>query len=247
MGFFSDLFFSSKEPKNSEQKPVIYYPDVYNQDTSKSVVDQNGRYDLQRFSRHEADIVRQVLNTTDKKYPKNLRAIGLANEAYTITYKARYVLFDIIIILYEKSENPIDKMAVAFAYESKGAYFRKQALSYFENSVNEVDSSTLNLFASYSSMITYLKFAEVYEKEHDYKNAIFYLKKAKSSKGSSKEYLNEKIQKVEEKLKKSPRIRKSKKPNYYDDFEKNVRKAASAFLTKNFSEIELNARPNHSI
>ena len=95
-------------------------------------------------------------------------------------------------------------------------------------------------------MSIYLKFSELYEKEHDYKKAIFFMKKAMDSKGANKEYCKEQIVKLEKKLANPPRTRKSKKPDYYDDFENDVRRASIAFLTGNFSGIELNARPNRS-
>jgi len=170
--------------------------------------------------------------------------MGLANEAYQTVYKARYVLFDIIIVRYEKSSSPIDKLAIALAYESKGAFFRKEAIHYFESSIQYIDLSILNRFPSYMPASLYLVFSELYEKEHDYKKAIFFAERAMSSKGSSREYCTEQIKKLKKKLVNPPRTRKSKKPDYYDDFEQDVRRAAVAFVTGNFSGIELNARPN---
>lgn len=214
------------------------------QSLPQRVVDENGRYDLKRFSRYEENTVWEVLRKVDRKYSGKLRSMGLANEAYPITYKPRYVLFDIIIVRHEKSSSPIDKLAVALAYESKGAFFRKEAISYFESAVQTVDISKINGFSSYPPMSVYLKFSELYEKEHDYKKAIFFVKKAMASKGSSKEYCKEQISKLEKKLANPPRTRKSKKPDYYDDFECDVRRASIAFLTGDFSGIELNVRPN---
>lgn len=209
-----------------------------------SVIDENGRYDLKRFSRQEYNVIKSTLSLVDRKYPPALRSMGLANEAYPIVYKARYVLFDIVIVRHEKSFGPIDRLAVALAYESKGAFFRKEAISYFESAIQHIDMSKMNRFNSYSPMSIYLKFSEMYEKEHDYKKAIFFMKKAMESRGASKEYCAEQLKKLEKKLKNPPRTRKSKKPDYYDEFERNVRRASIAFLTGNFSGIELNARPN---
>ena len=209
-----------------------------------SVIDENGRYDLKRFSKQEYNIVKSVLSLVDKKYPAALKSMGLASEAYQTAYKARYVLFDIVIVRHEKSLSPIDQLAVALAYESKGAFFRKQAISYFESAIQHIDMSKINRFNSYPPMSIYLKFSEMYEKEHDYPKAIFFMKKAMASRGASKEYCTEQLKKLEKKLKNPPRTRKSKKPDYYDEFEQDVRRAAIAFLTGNFSGIELNARPN---
>lgn len=226
MGFFTDLFTGS---------------------SSYSVIDEHGRYDLRRFSKQEYNKIREVLISADRKYPAVLKSMGLANESYPIAYKPRYVLFDIIIVRHEKSENPIDQLAVALAYETKGSFFRKDAISYFESAINYIDKSTLNRFSSYRPMSLYIKFAELYEKEHDYKKAINYVKKARSSPGASEEYCTEWIQKLEKKLKNPPRTRRSKKPDYYDDFERDVRRAAIAFITGDFTGIELNARPNKSL
>lgn len=209
-----------------------------------SVIDKNGRYDLKRFSKQEYNAIKSVLASVDRKYPEQLRSLGLANEAYQSVYKPRYVLYDIIIVKYGKSANPIDKLAIALSYESKGAFFRKEAISYFESSIQQINPSILQRFPSYGPMTLYLKFAELYEKEHNYKKAIFFTNKAMSAKGANKEYCEEQIKKLKKKLENPPRTRKSKKPDYYDDFERDVRRAAIAFLTGDFSGIELNARPN---
>lgn len=214
------------------------------QSLPQRVVDENGRYDLKRFSRYEEKAVWEVLHKVDRKYPAYLRSIGLAEESYPVVYKPRYVLFDIIIVKYGKSQNPIDKIAVAFAYESKGAYFRKEAISYFEDAIKTLDISSLKAFSAYSPAQTYMKFSELYDKEHDYQSALFLLKKSRALKGANKAYIDEEIKKLEKKIKNPPKTRRSKKPDYYDDFERDVRRAAIAFVTGDFSGIELNARPN---
>lgn len=247
MGFLSGLFGSDSSGKiasGTVDRYGTYSPDAYNQDTTKSVVDENGRYDLKRFSKQECDIIKSVLSSVEKKYPREFRAMGLANEAYPIVYKARYVLFDIIIVRYENSPNALDKLAVALAYESKGAYFRKEAISYFEASIKELDKDMLNKFLSYMSASLFMKFSELYEKEHDYKKAIYYAKKSRASKGASKEYCTERISALEKKLENPPRVVKRKKPDYYDSFERDVRRASIAFINGDFAGIELNARSN---
>lgn len=249
MGFLSDLFKGNSAGKvfsGTLDEIGKYIPDYYEQDTTKSVIDENGRYDLKRFSKQEFSIIQEVLSSVNRKYPVNFRSLGLANETYSIVYKARYVLFDVIIVQYGKSESPIDQLAVALAYESKSAFFRKDAISYFESAIHYIEKSTLNRFSSYQPMSLYIKFAELYEKEHNYKKAITYVKKARASKGSNKELCTEWIEKLERKLENPPRTRRSKKPDYYDDFERDVRRAAIAFITGDFTGIELNARPNKS-
>lgn len=250
MGFLSGLFngSSSNSPQEKVAAPAAkvgpYYPGTYNQDTNKSVVDSDKRYDLKRFSNHEADVIQRVLRTVDTKYHVTLRSYGLINESFSITYKPRYVLFDIVILKYDNSQNMVDRLAVALAYETKGAFYRKQAIAYFEESIKYVDKTIMDLFHACPTMTVYTKFADLYEKEHEYEKAIAYFKKARAIKGSSKEYLSERIQKLEKKLGTPPKTRKSKKPAYYDSFEADVRNAAIAFSTGNFSGIELNARPN---
>lgn len=97
------------------------------QDSEQSIV-TDGRYDLKRFSKHEADTVYHVINVIREKYPKELRSMGFANESYPIKYKPRYVLWEILVQLYENSSEPIDMFACALAYEAKGALFREKAL-----------------------------------------------------------------------------------------------------------------------
>lgn len=250
MGFLSNLLDdSSAEKAKKEDKPTppkvsTYYPDTYNQDPQKSVVDSEKRYDLKRFSTHEADIIQRVLRTTEGKYHYALKSLGLVNESFSITYKPRYVLFDVVILKYQNSQNMVDRLAVALAYETKGAYFRKQAISYFEESIKYVDKTILDLFRACPAKTVYTKFADIYEKEHQYKKSISHFKKALACKGASKEYLLDRIKQLEKKIANPPKTRRQKKPDYYDAFERDVQRASIAFLTGNFSEIELNARPN---
>lgn len=252
MGFFANLFSDSsillpeKKMDSKVKRVEVYYPDTYNQDAKKSVLEPDRKYDLKRFSNHEADIIQRVLKTTDTKYHHLLRSLGLVNESISIKYKPRYVLFDIVILKYEKSQNMVDRLAVALAYETKGAFFRRQAILYFEDSIKHVDRDILDLFHACSTVSVYTKFGDVYEKEHEYKKAISCFKKARSLKGASKEYLSERISKLEKKLENPPKGRKQKKPDYYDAFEADVRRAAIAFATGDYSGITIGTHPNHS-
>lgn len=253
MGLLSSLFDGSSTKPLQEKadapatKIAPYHPDLYSQDTKKSVIDSDKRYDLKRFSSHEADIIYRVLRTADTKYHPLLKSLGLVNESVSIKYKPRYVLFDIVILKYEKSQNMVDRLAVALAYETKGAFFRKQAISYFEDSIKHVGKDVLDLFNACSAASVYTKLGDIYEKEHEYKKAMSCFKKARTLKGASEEYLSERISKLEKKLENPPKGRKQKKPDYYDAFEADVRNAAIAFTTGNFSGITIGARPNHSI
>ena len=66
-------------------------------DAPTSVIDENGRYDLKRFSRQEYSTIKNILATVERKYPAALRSMGLVNESYPIVYKPRYILFDIVV------------------------------------------------------------------------------------------------------------------------------------------------------
>ena len=87
-----------------------------------------------------------------------------------------YILFDVIVIVFGDSKNPFDQIAVSFAYIQKGAYYRKNAIEYFETAIDQVPLSELNRFASVSELSMFTKIAEVYEKEHEYEKAIYWLK-----------------------------------------------------------------------
>lgn len=241
---YSEIYKSQGKSTEEKTEDSVYYSLVSCQDSSQSVIDEHGRYDLQHFSEHEADFIKRILLEVDRKYPEEYRSMGLANESYVVTYKPRYVLFDIVILRYENSADPIDMMAVALAYESKGAHFRQEAIFYFEKAIQSVDKCVFSQFSSYTLDQIYLKFAELYEKEHQYKQAIYYFELAKSSGKLEKEYIDQRITKIREKIANPPRTRKSKKPDYYDEFEKNVRRAAIAFDSGDFSGLDINAKPN---
>lgn len=152
MTFFGKLLDKFKLKSTREQE---YYNDIHipkyctdlnwTQDSNQSIT-TNGKYDLNIFSRHEANTIYHVLNVVKEKYPIEYQSIGLANESSAIKYKARYVLFEIVILLYEHSKKPIDQFAVAVAYQSKGAHFRKIAIKYFEESIIYLEPEILHDF-----------------------------------------------------------------------------------------------------
>lgn len=211
---------------------VTYLPDTYIQDSSKSVVDDNGIYDFRHFSSHEAETVKKVIQTTYAKYPKDLQAIGMANESSSIVYKARSVLFDIIIVLYSNSDSIYDQFAVAIAYETKGAYFRKEALSYFEKVFCKIDPDFMHQFLHFSPLSVYSKFSRLYEAEHNYSKAIELTKIAWKYGDSNNQSFSNRISILESKLANPPKIRNRKVPQDRVDLAINIRQAALDFISE---------------
>ena len=119
---------------NKRRQIEYVNPESVRQDPGLSIVTEDGRYDLSRFSRHEEAVIYTVLrNAWTGKYPEKMKGLGLANEAYPIVYKPRYVLYEIIVQKYSKSKNPFDILAVATAYRMKGAAYREESIGYYEN------------------------------------------------------------------------------------------------------------------
>lgn len=144
------------------RNPFQYYPESFLQDKDESIICLNGMYDITRFSVHERDVIKDVLYTVKRKYPKKFASMGLINESYPIVYKPRYILFEIAIILYGESLNPIDLFSVSFANATKGAIFRKEAISYFEKSFEKISYRTFDKFASQNFCFVCIKFSELY-------------------------------------------------------------------------------------
>lgn len=209
----------------------LYYPEDYIQDKNKSIIDKNQKYDLTKFSAHEISIIRQVLEIVKRKYPPNLRALGLVNEIYPIVYKPRYILFEIAVILYSNSIVPEEQLAAAFAYSQKGAMFRVNAINLYEKSINFVDFKTLDLFSSISSASICLNLAELYEKEHKYDEAIIWLKKTAKIGTLNSQYLLNKISQIEDKKGKTKQ-RKRKPSSNAILFDQQVHDAAMRFVKK---------------
>lgn len=225
-----DLELRLARPKGPDN-PFCYYPEVYHQDQSKSIVDENHKYDLTRFSEHESEIIYQAINVAKNKYPRNLMALGLVNEAYEIIYKPRYVLFEIAVIMYSGSTSPEEQIAAAFSYSQKGAMYRENAISLYEKSINRVNFKTLDLFSSLSSVSTYLNLAELYEREHKYHDALFWFQKALYRGGLNDSYIKGKMQSIRDKADSIPRKKRSLSKDSIN-FETNVHNAALYFIGK---------------
>lgn len=105
----------------------VYVP----QNSKNSIVSSDGRYDFDVLSPEELDVIQQVLKNSQRSCYV-YHSLGLLNEAYSIVYKPRYILLEIIIQKYSKSNHPVDALAVAEAYRLKGTMFREAALKYYE-------------------------------------------------------------------------------------------------------------------
>ncbi len=232
MNIFEKIFNSIK-PKNTTF-PKVYIPkyipdDSWEQDESKSIV-SNGKYDLKNFSNHEADTIKHVLNVVKTKYPVEYRSMGIVNESWIIKYKPRYVLFEIAILMYKSSTNPIDLFAVSIAYESKGAFFRKEAIDYFERSEPYISPDFMRDFLSCIPLRVYTMFSKLYEQEHNYQRAIELMKIAKTFGDSSNPNFDIHIIKLMEKAAKNPKKRNIKISETQAKFENDVTEAAKYFL-----------------
>ena len=111
----------------------MIYPENYSQSLSTNDTLPDGTYDFSRLSASDLCTIVEVLRVSKSaKYTTELHGLGAVNEAAQIRYKPRYVLHEIIIQTYAKSSNALDILAVGFAYKTKGAGFRKQAIDCFE-------------------------------------------------------------------------------------------------------------------
>lgn len=226
----NSLFAKSKSQNNS----FSYYPDYYSQDSSKSIVGESGKYDLTRFSQHEADVVRKVLSVVAEKYPTEYQSLGLVNESYVITYKPRYVLFEIAVIKYKDAQSPYGKFAAAYAFANKGADYRLAALGEFEESIGEISFDVLDEFVSLNSASICILFSKLYEQEWEFDSAIYWLKMALRRGGLNDEFLKGKINEIETKKKNVERSGKQKRNRKTsaatEEFENDVHNAAMWFL-----------------
>lgn len=236
MGSLDFIFKKNDKEMQTEISPNNFHVPRYCtglswvQDTNQSITTEDGLYDLNKFSEHEVDTIKYVLSEVKQKYPSKYRSLGFANESYPIKYKARYVLFDMIVVLYEHSAEPLDKFAVSLAYASKGWYFRKQAIEYFEQSIEQIGFDVLKDFMSYMPLHVCSMFSELYEQEQDYQKAIFYTEKAKTYGDSNNPYFDNRIRTLIEKQAQNPTKYSRKISDKNQKFESDVRNAAIHFI-----------------
>lgn len=218
--------------KTNEIKNTIpkYMSDLqWYQDSEQSIV-IDGRYDLKRFSKHESDTIYHVINVVRKKYPIELQSMGFANETYPIKYKPRYVLWEILVQLYESSTEAIDMFACALAYEAKGAQFREKALRKFEDSVAYITPEFMQQFVSYMPLNVYMKFSRLYESNHEYKKAILYTELGHKYGDKDNPNFDKRIEELEDKIKRNPKKRKYNPSQKTLELEKDIVNAAKYFI-----------------
>lgn len=240
MIFFDNLFdvfklddkenLKSQDHNWNDKHIPKYVTDItWSQDPNQALT-KNGIYDLKHFSKHEIDTIKQVLNIAKQKYPESYRSLGLANESYIIKYKPRYILYEIIILKYSQSYSFVDKFAVALAYESKGAIYRKEAIKYFEESEKYISPKIMDDFISYMPLHVYTLFAKLYEQERNFDKAIYYTKIAQKYGDPKNPYFDTRINELLQKSEKRGRKYSKKISNERIEFEKDVTNSAKLFL-----------------
>lgn len=158
------------------------YAESITQDTNQSIV-KDGIYDFSKFSAHEIDVIVAVLrNAYSEKYHHSLRGIGLINESYPIVYKPRYILLEMVIMLFENSRNPYDSLAVAEAYRNKGAAYRVQAIENYERYFAKANVFKKKLireqYAIFDDTFLCDNLSILYEAEHNLWRALKYAETA---------------------------------------------------------------------
>ena len=152
-----------------------YYPTYISQNSNDSIVSENGIYDFKKISHQEEQVIFSVLNTVKRNFSPDYYSIGLVLESYGIVYKPRYILFELIVQKYKQSSEPIDRFAVGIAYSNKGAVYRKSAIEYIENSINDIPSDCFSLISNvYPLWGLYNLMSELCEKELLFEKAIEY-------------------------------------------------------------------------
>lgn len=214
---------------NDKHIPKYITDMTWTQDSDQSLT-KNGVYDLKNFSKHEVDTIKHVLDVVKRKYPESYHSLGLANESYTIKYKPRYILYEIIILKYSQSDSFIDKFAVALAYESKGAIYRQHAIKYFEESEKYISPKIMDDFISYMPLHVYTMFAKLYEQEHDFDKAIYYTKLAQKYGDPDNPYFNIHKNELLQKSAKGAQKRNRKISTERIEFEQDVTNSAKLFL-----------------
>lgn len=216
-----------------KKEDKIYPNDYLSLQDSKQSLTKDGKYDLRHFSKHEEHIISLVIHDSLKKYSENYIALGFANEFCQIIYKPRYILNEILIMLFKDSSDPYERFAVAWAYNTKGARFRKLSIEYFESTLDIIDKKIIDRFVSIGLFQTYLALAKMYESEHRYEEALKFNKKASSfvpRKGRF--YYNQKDKELKEKIANPPTKRNRKVKEEDLLFDEDTKFAALYFIDK---------------
>ena len=168
---------------SSRFEPI--HPAEYYQNSDDCIV-RNGAYDFTRLSAGENQTILEVLRVAGSdKYTPEQRALGLASESSVVKYKARAILNEIVVQRYNESKSSLDALAVGFAYQTKGAIGRQQAIVYFERYLSAASSQIVAeaqrvMFDANDPFFSY-KLAELYEQEGLWDSALRYALEAQST------------------------------------------------------------------
>lgn len=207
-------------------------PDRIDQNTNLSIVDETGRYDMTRYSLHEAETIGTVFRNVLRKYEKKHWAMGLVNESESIVYKARYILFEIVIQRFSESDSPLDQFAVAYAYVTKGSYYRQKAIEYFEKCMPKLSPLDISCYGSFPLFSVYVKLSKLYEQEHIWDKAIHYLTLANSSGGLNPAYFEKHIAELQKKKETNHPLKQMNQSEQSRKFDESIECAAFVFLKK---------------
>lgn len=163
--------------------PEVFHPSVYPQNPDDSIITEKGLYDLDNFSEPEIKTISDVLKSSKIKYTTKYRGIGLAIESYPIVYKARYILHEIIIIMYSNSNLALDRLAVGLAYKAKGYYYYPESIKFISESAPKISNRDWNkLSCSFAKWKVFSDLAEMCLAIGEYTEALIYAKKSRQCK-----------------------------------------------------------------
>ncbi len=153
---------------------MIYFNLSAQPDKNAITSNADGGYEFSCITPDENETIISALRTADQA-PANQRGIVLAFITEAIVYKPRNVISQIIIEYGKYSEYPLDRLAKAIAFSRKGAVFRKDAISDFEEYFNcpDIDNMpTRNGRKIYSDAHIFVTLADLYEKEYQFEKLL---------------------------------------------------------------------------
>lgn len=166
------------------------------------------------LSEDDNQFINHFLSVSFNEYTAKERAICMSSSAEPIIGDCRRFLNDLIITLYGDSNAPLDILAVAMTYARMYAAQRPLAIIYFEKfrqnfveipkiyhlAYNE--RRMLNGREAYSLWSIFSKFANIYEAEKQYTEAILCLQKCIAEDKGTNPADFERIKKIQNKLQK---------------------------------------------
>lgn len=166
------------------------------------------------LSEDDNQFIDHFLSVSFNEYNTEERAICMSSSTEPIIGDCRRFLNDLIVALYDKSDAPLDILAVAMTYARMYAAQRPLAIIYFERfRQNFVEIPKIYHFAyrerrmlngreTYSLWSIFSKFANIYEAEKKYNEAILCLQKCIAEDKGTNLADFERIKKIQNKLQK---------------------------------------------